>query len=73
MLQLDDEPFAQTKCVKPKRGRIVPILTESIDMVRRERSRTQALRQQIRDALSTKGTDRSKRLLRSDAQADQDS
>jgi hypothetical protein len=73
MLLLNNEPFAKIDDANPKRGRTVPSLTESIDIVRRERSRTVALRQQIRDALSTKGTARSKRLLRTAVQADPDS
>ena len=70
MLFLNDEPIARVDPAQLRRGRIVPSLTESIDIVRRERSRTIALRQQIREALSTKGTARSKRLLRSSVQTD---
>jgi hypothetical protein len=49
----------------------MPIHTESIVSVRRERSRTELLRQQIREALSKRGTVQAKRAARMMDQNDQ--
>ena len=42
----------------------MPVNTDSIANVRRERNRTALLRQKIREALDARGTNRSKRAVR---------
>jgi hypothetical protein len=51
----------------------MPPYTDSIASVRRERDKMTALRQQIRDALASKGTLHTKRAVRDQAEGERSS